>query len=340
MSDAPELGNKELENWYERICQLQDRIRDAVLAAQAEQSSQVLSRSVRDEAGDTIFGIDISAEAALLPLCEDWARTDSFVLVAEGIEPSIGRAFGPRGATPSWRLILDPIDGTRGLMYDKRSAWSLAGLAAEREGGAKLSDIELAVMTELPTSRQRICDRLWARRAAGTKGERIDLHGGKSENLTLVPSARTDLRHGFATVCNFFQGGKEIIARLEEELIERVLGSWRSDKAEVYCDQYISSGGQLAEIALGRDRMVVDLRLLVHLALGEQGTLCCRPYDLCTALIAQEAGCVVTDADGQELDAPLDTSTNLSFAAYANSGLAEKVQPVLSELLRKHGLLV
>ena len=113
---------------------------------------------------------------------------------------------------------------------------------------------------------------------------------------------------------------------------------WRSDKAEVYCDQYICSGGQLAEIALGRDRMVIDLRPRLHRAIGYDSTLCCRPYDLCTALIAREAGCVVTAADGRPLDAPLDTSTNLDFAAYANSELAAKIQPILNELLATHGL--
>ena len=30
------------------------------------------------------------------------------------------------------KLIVDPIDGTRSLMYDKRSAWVLAAVAPQR----------------------------------------------------------------------------------------------------------------------------------------------------------------------------------------------------------------
>ncbi|MHC5064303.1 MAG: FIG domain-containing protein [Planctomycetota bacterium] len=334
--DPNQIQDPELRTWHSRLTLLQDRIRSAIRQAQTEQSIQVLSRSARDEAGDTIFGLDISAEEAILPLCEEWAKDTSFVLVAEGIEPSTGKKFG---RNPEWRLILDPVDGTRGLMYDKRSAWSLAGLAREGEGGARLQDIELAVMSELPTSRQNLADRLWAVRGQGAFGERYNLDTGEGKELPLVPSKETDLRHGFATVCNFFQGGKELISRLEEELMYRLLGGWRSDKAEVYCDQYICSGGQLAEIALGRDRLVIDIRPLVYRAHGEEGTLCSRPYDLCCMLVAQETGCRVSDPDGGELDSPLNTSTNLSFVAYANAELAEIVQPVLSELLRKHGLV-
>ena len=34
-------------------------------------------------------------------------------------------AFGTPAEEASWRIIMDPIDGTRGLMYQKRSAWIL-----------------------------------------------------------------------------------------------------------------------------------------------------------------------------------------------------------------------
>ena len=126
MTDGPALTDPELQDWLHRITLLQDRIRAAIRSAKSLQSTQVLSRSVRDDSGDTIFGLDISAEEVLLPLCEEWAKTQDFVLVAEGIEPATGKYFGTKEQPPPWRLILDPVDGTRGLMYDKRSAWSLA----------------------------------------------------------------------------------------------------------------------------------------------------------------------------------------------------------------------
>ncbi len=302
----------------------------------AAQSVAVLARAARDDAGDTIFGIDIDAEHVLLRFCEDWAREVSFVLIAEGIEPETGLAFG--SSPPEFRLIVDPIDGTRGLMFDKRSAWSLAGIAPDRGEATRLSDLELVVKTELPTTRQGLVDTIWAERGAGVGGWRSNLFTGTTEELSIVPSAATDLRHGFATVNNFFQGGKELTARIDEDLMGRALGGWRAEKAELYSDQYISSGGQLVELALGRDRLVLDIRPLVHRALGFEATLCARPYDLCTGLVAVEAGCVVTAPDGQPLDAPLDTTTNLAFVGYANRELANRIQPLLTAVLDDHGI--
>jgi hypothetical protein len=191
-------------------------------------------------------------------------------------------------------------------------------------------------MTELPTTRQTTSDVLWAVRGKGAKAERHDLGTGLPRPLALVPSQATDLRHGFASVSNFFQGGKERIARLEEAILLRALGAWNPEKAEVYTDQYISSGGQLAEVALGRDRFVLDVRPLVHRALGVTSSLACRPYDIVTALVAQEAGCVVLDPFGEPLDAPLDTTTNVAFACYANPTLAKALVPIVREEVQKH----
>ncbi len=153
------------------------------------------------------------------------------------------------------------------------------------------------------------------------------------------PSTALSLRHGFATVCNFFQGGKELTSRIDEDLIGAAIGGWDHRKAEVYSDQYISSGGQLAELTLGRDRFVLDIRPLVHRALGFEGTLCSKPYDLCTMLVAQSAGCVIRCPDGTPLDAPLDTTTNLAFAGYASQALADRLEPLVVATLQRHGVL-
>ena len=51
--------------------------------------------------------------------------------------------------------------------------------------------------------------------------------------------------------------------------------------------------------------------------------------------VAQEAGCVVTDPFGAPLDGPLDTMTNLGFAAYANKALAQQLMPIVSEEVRR-----
>ena len=328
-------ADRTLHDTLPALLDLQERVQNAVRTSMAEQSTEVLSRRVRDAAGDTIFGIDIDAEHILLRFCEEWGRQRCFELVAEGVDD--GNLLFGRAATsgPEFRLIVDPIDGTRGLMYDKRSAWCLAAVAPA--GDARLATIECAAMTELPTSRQHVADRLWAVRGGGAHGERRAADG-RVRPLAVVPSAATDLLHGFASVANYFQGGKELTARVEEDLLRRERGGWNPDKAEIYSDQYISSGGQLAEVALGRDRLVLDLRPLIHRKLGVASSLCSRPYDVCSALVAQEAGCIVSAPDGSPLDAPLDVTTNIAFVAYANARLAARLQPLLDEVLAAHGL--
>ncbi|MBP8299248.1 MAG: inositol monophosphatase [Planctomycetes bacterium] len=315
---------------------LQADIRASLRAHMRSQEPAVWSRTVRDDSGDTIFGIDAKVEDILVQHCQEWGRKQHFILVAEGLEPG-GIQFGQPGlGGPPFRLLVDPIDGTRGLMFDKRSAWCLMGAAPERGKDTKLQDVEVAVMTELPTTRQSTSDVLWAIAGKGVKAERHDLGTGAPRPLALVPSQATTLRHGFATVSNFFQGGKELISRLEEAIFLRALGAWNADKAEVYADQYICSGGQLAEVMLGRDRFVLDVRPLVHKKLGVKSSLACRPYDLVTWLIAKEAGCVICDPFGKPLDAPLDTTTNISFAAYANQKLADVLIPIVREEVQKH----
>lgn len=328
--DHPEL--------LQRLRRLQADLRAVLRAHMLAQEPAVWSRTVRDDAGDTIFGIDAAVEHVLLDHCREWGRTQHFTLLAEGFDPD-GVPFGSRGrGGPPFRLLADPIDGTRGLMYDKRPAWCLMGIAPDRGDATRLQDVEVAVMTELPTTRQATGDVLWASRGGGTHGERHDLTDDPPtcRPLAPVPSQATTLRHGFASISNFFPGGKERIARLEEAILQRALGGWNPAKAEVYSDQYISSGGQLAEVVLGRDRFVLDVRPLAHRALGVTSSLACRPYDVVTWLVAHEAGCVVCDPLGAPLDAPLDLSTNVAFACYANRRLADSMIPIVRDEVRRH----
>ena len=319
-----------MESLTSTLLALQDLVLTAVRESIASSSVANMSRTVRDDQGDTIFGIDLAAEEVLLPFCEELGRSMDFLLMAEGIEPE-GRVFGSRA--PQYRLIVDPIDGTRGLMHDKRSAWSLAAFATEHGADTRMEHVIAAAMTELPNSRQGFIDRMWGDKTNGAHGERLSLFDGSKRDLPLVPSQRTDLHHGFATICDFFPGGKELIAKIAEGILHREMGGWNPEKAEIFSDQYIASGGQLAELILGRDRFVMDIRPLVYNKLGVQSSLCARPYDLCTMLLAELVGVVIEAPEGGPCNPPLDVTTNVAFAAYANPNLAARLQPIVHEVL-------
>jgi hypothetical protein len=205
------------------------------------------------------------------------------------------------------------------LMYDKRPAWCLA--AAAPPGGG-LADIVAAAMTELPTAKQGAADQLSATRGGGLRAERVDLAGGGHRLLNVRPSTATDLGHSFSGVAKFFLPGKTARAALEAELFQRL------GETQVFDDQYLSTGGQLHEIITGRDRFVADLRPLVT----DDG-LACHPYDVCTSLLLEEVGGVVTDPWGDPLAVPLDNLTPVAWVGYSNAALAARIGPVLAAVV-------
>ena len=336
--------------FIEKLRELALTMRAAVLHGVRAASVEELSAAVGDRGGDTIFRLDEHGEGALLAYCDQWGQEQPFLLVAEGLE-GIGQMF-PGGATrdaATFTLIVDPIDGTRGLMYGKRSAWALFGVAPapsgpQAEQRPTLNDISVALQAELPTARAALADIAWAARGAGAHGETHDLRTGAVSPMVARPSAATTLAGGFAAISKFFPGAKTAAAQLEERLYFELLGPPPSESPQVFDDEYICSGGQLYELMMGHDRFLADLRPLLHAIQARQQPrqaevirLCCHPYDLCTALIAQEAGVIVTDPWGGPLSAPLDTSSPVAWVGYANQTLREQIEPVLQRLLMEMG---
>lgn len=309
---------------------LRDHLREQLhQSATSELSSVTAARG-----GDTIYGIDERGEEVLLAFCREWARELPFRLVAEGLPG--GEILLPEGsgAEPRFRLIVDPIDGTRCIMYDKRSAWVLSGVAAERPGETPtLADVVVAMQTEVPTTRQYLADLLYACSGEGVRAERHNLLTGETRPFVPRPSAAPSLAHGFATISKFFLGSKALTARVEETLFEQILGPPADGNPLVFDDQYLSSGGQLYELMVGHDRFNADLRPITHRAAGGAGRLCAHPYDLCSELIAREAGVIVTDDRGQPLAAPLDVDADVCWVGYANESLRAAIEPRLLPIL-------
>jgi hypothetical protein len=306
------------------LCALGDVVRDAVISARA--AGIAMAEVARHDASDTIYGIDVVAEEVVLSwLRAHWPPSLPARLVLEGGDPVV---VPDRGAEPVVCLVVDPIDGTRLLMYDKRSAWALAAVAPIDD--ATLRGITSAAMTEVPTtgawrSRQLSC-------IAGSGvvvGHDIDVRTGARHDVVVGSSRATDLVRGYASIARFFPEGKELLTAIDAAFMRRVVGTGAIGAPLVFEDQYASSGGQLGELACGRDRFVADLRPLVFSHLGAHGAMAAHPYDVCNWMVAREAGAVIERPDGGSLDAPLDTTTNVAWVGFANPTLADRLRPHL-----------
>ena len=324
------------------ILALHDRIRASVVDAFTSQQRDDLAGVAHDDEGDTIYAVDRVSEAVLVDGLSEIARDEPLALVAEGL-PAGGLTLpeGTPDAECRWRLLVDPIDGTRGLMYQKRPAWILTGVAPNRGPSTRLRDIVLAVQTEIPLIKQHLCDQLWAIRGAGVEARRVDRLTGQSAPLMLRPSQMTTLAHGFSSVSRFFPGARDVLAAIDDEIVADVMGAATAGKAACFEDQYLSTGGQLYELMAGHDRFIADIRPLLTPLLESRGLprpLCCHPYDLCSMLVAEEAGVTLTGADGAALDAPFDIHADVSWVGYANAGLRACVEPALQAALARHGL--
>ena len=337
-------GTRDIQKLLKPLRSLHEQIRASVVDACERASSRELARVVSEQEGDTIFALDRVSEQLLIDFLErEVAPLAPVILIAEGLHD--GQITLPRGTAESdvvWRIIVDPIDGTRGLMYQKRSGWILTGVAPNRGPGTSLNDIGLAVQTEIPLAKQHLSDVLWAFRDNGFHAERFNRLTGEYSPLELHPSSANGIAHSYSQVVRFFPGVRDVLAAIDDEIVLGALGPPQAGKAQCFEDQYTSTGGQLYELIAGHDRFVADLRAHLDPVTNERGLprlLCCHPYDLCTELIAREAGVIVTGVDGGLLNARLALEPDVSWVGYANERIRATVEPLLQSALQKRGLL-
>ena len=325
----------------DELIAFQAQVRGTLIASRDKQAMHEVSHATT---ADTIYKIDTEVEPLLEAFCEELSKRWPLVLIAEGLENEHGEEAnlvfpkGTREEDAVIRLVVDPIDGTRGIMYDKRPAWALAGVAPNKGPGTRLRDIEVAVMTELPTSKMGFGDVLWAIKGHGARARRVTLDGDQYAFKPLpIGASRADtIKHGFASVVNFFPGTKKLASELMEHIVAHCIGAADVTRAMIFDDQYISTGGQFFELINGHDRFNADLRPAFYRLQGQPEGLCCHPYDCATLLVAEEAGVIITDETGAPLDGPLDCTTGLSWIGYANDTLRRQIEPLVQGFLRDH----
>ena len=315
---------------------------DKVINALHEQSIEALSAVHKEANADTIYQIDKDVEDIIVPLLKAYAQDlGGIFLLAEGIaEEEGGLRLPDSNGNITVNIIMDPIDGTRGIMYDKRSAFFLAG--AGLASAKTLNDIEVAVMVELPTTRSALSDTLWAIKGKDKKRIGRNLYTSEEKELPIKPSGAHSIYGGFGQISRFFPPGREILAAVEEDMLAQVFPDMEEGKTIVFEDQYISSGGQMYELLVGHDRFVADIRTLLNqklIALGKKKGHICHPYDICAKLIAEESGIVLTNAFGQTLNAPFDLHAEVDWIGYANEHLQAQIEKPLQNAMKKHGLI-
>ncbi|MCC7146708.1 MAG: hypothetical protein IT443_09700 [Phycisphaeraceae bacterium] len=337
------IDNKEAWGWADRLAAVGEAVRARIISAR--QRGESMAQAVAQEGGDTIFAIDRHVEPVIEEAISRWPADCLPVdVVAEGFGENGLRKIGQGQAR--YRVIIDPIDGTRNVMYDKRSAWFVAAVAENGGEKTRLAQAFASVIVELPTSKQGSVDVFRGVCGQATKAERVNLTTGQRETLAYRASAATTLKHGFAQVANFFPGTKVLASELMEQIVTATVGKVEPGSAAVFDDQYMTTAGQMVELMVGHDRFCCDLRPLFYAVLEKQagksaGTvrgLECHPYDCAGLLAARQGGVVLTDGWGQELDATMAVDEPVHWCGYANQALRQQIEPVIREFFSQRGV--
>ena len=349
MSSAPEF-----EAWRGRLrelaAEIQRVVHAALCAARAEgrPAQAALARGVREGVGDTSFGLDVPAEAAV----EAWFAARA----AEGPLSLLSEEAGWRHAGPApggWRelpdfdhggprIVIDPIDGTRPLMHDLRAAWVVLGFAPSGSAQPRAAELTGGLVVELPPSLQ--LQARWLEAARGGPAEvRVLPVPSEAAAVAAAPSRPLGTQspnslqpdpsavcEGYLTFFRYHPAQRAALAAIEERFFARLAAHEGADLLRVYEDGYCSSGGQLALLALGTYRFVADLRARVGIVSGP----CCKPYDIAGALVvAAAAGVSLRDGFDRPLDFPLDATSPLDVVGYATEATRARLGPHLAAAL-------
>lgn len=304
----------------EALVALGRRVRDAVrgqLAEAHDQSGSTARRDgraaqrerlaavVRAEGGDHIFGVDQLADRMIVDGLGALGARWPGQWVMEGFDAPlpVGDSAGP------WRFLCDPLDGTRPLLADKRSAWLLVGAGRH---AATLEQLELSVVVEVPTRRAAWAMTAWADRDGHLEAVDEDLRTGERRPLQLRPRSSAELAHTFVTVVRFAPGRGEAIGRWADAHLAGLI---------TFDDLVPCTGGQLMGLASGADAAVFDPRPILA-----PGTMAAHPYDLAGLWVARAAGAVIEALPAGPLDVPLSVDHPVAWAGYANAAVAERLR--------------
>lgn len=259
------------------------RVREAVAPLLGDARSR--QRVARAPGGDATLAMDEVAEQV--------------VEETLGAAGDIGFYSEDRGLVTYGRprafLVIDPVDGTRPAVAGLESCCVSIAVVPPSED-ARLGDVAFGVVHELKTGQ-----RLWAARGGGARAETA-----AGDPIELRVSGNTDPRALFWTAG---LRGRPLLPTsvVLEELVDNCslsggyfeLGSAAFNMTRIVTgqlDAYVDVGRRIVDECPATEAAFLDV--------GE-GAVCTNfPYDVAAAtLIVQEAGGLVTHADGRPLDA-------------------------------------
>jgi myo-inositol-1(or 4)-monophosphatase len=275
--------------------------------------------------GDVTFEIDQRAEAHLEAFIAQRAPGVAYYSEDRGLvwpgggaspagggpggppSPSLGAPSHPLGAqSPSWVLVVDPIDGTRPAIAGFESCCvsvAAAPLAAKAdlpsgdlggERGPRMRDVQFGCVTEIKSGATFMAER----------GAGIEVHSGDGSALEPALSPNTDLSRMFWALGLRGRPAAPLMRVLGDLVDQSSVGGAVFDLGSATYDMTRILTGQLdAYVTIGT-RMIEEapaLRARFE-EVGGGTVLNNSPYDLAAAVLClEEAGAIVTDGYGDPL---------------------------------------
>jgi myo-inositol-1(or 4)-monophosphatase len=292
---------------------VRDLVRELALALREHVAPHVGSHAARAHAGDAAggdvtFAIDAHAEELLRTFLARRAPDVAFYSEDAGL-------VVPAGTTPRHVLVVDPVDGTRPALAGLESCCVSVATAPYSED-VTMADVEVGCCVEIPSGRIFLAER----------------GGGLIEGGAARLSANERLDRMFWTFGFRGRPARPLTEVLGDLIDASSVGGASFDLGSACFDTMCVVDGRL-------DAYVEPGPLLVEQVpgmreeferVGGGAVLNNSPYDLAAAaLIASEAGAVVTDAAGERFDdRPLlgsGAEFQMSVAIAANPALHEQL---------------
>src|SRR3954471_17778584 len=292
---------------------MRELVRELALALREQVAPHVGSHAARAHSGDAVggdvtFAIDADAEELLARFLTERAPDVAFYSEDAGL-------VVPSGARPKHVLVVDPVDGTRPALAGLESC-CVSVAAAPYGDGVTMGDVSVGCVVEIPSGRVFLAERGAGLAEGGpprlSANERLDrmfwtfgFRGRPARPLIEVLGDLIDVSAGGGASFDLGSACFDTMCVVDGRL-----------------DAYVEPGPLLVEEVPGMREEFERV--------GDGAVLNNSPYDLAAAaLIASEAGAVVTDAAGQ----PFDERPLLGSGADFQMSVAIASNPTLHEQL-------